>query len=102
MLRKLPISSQRKKSAKLVITYLCTTSTPKFSLRNLVLTLWFAETQMSRIEKKAPSIFSKQSKSFNDTRVARWFLFKPKIPVWVYFGGPLQQLGIFNGHLVIL
>jgi hypothetical protein len=21
-------------------------------------------------------------------RVARWFLFKPKIPIWVNFGGP--------------
>jgi hypothetical protein len=21
------------------------------------------------------------------TRVARWFLFKPKIPIWVNFGG---------------
>jgi hypothetical protein len=21
-------------------------------------------------------------------RVARWFIFKPKIPIWVYFGGP--------------
>jgi hypothetical protein len=24
----------------------------------------------------------------NGTRVARWFLFKPKIPIWVNFGGP--------------
>jgi hypothetical protein len=22
------------------------------------------------------------------SRVARWFLFKPKIPIWVNFGGP--------------
>jgi hypothetical protein len=22
------------------------------------------------------------------TRVARWFIFKPKIPIWVNFGGP--------------
>jgi hypothetical protein len=22
------------------------------------------------------------------TRFARWFLFKPKIPIWVNFGGP--------------
>jgi hypothetical protein len=22
------------------------------------------------------------------TRVARWFLFRPKIPIWIYFGGP--------------
>jgi hypothetical protein len=21
-------------------------------------------------------------------RVARWFIFKPKIPIWVNFGGP--------------
>jgi hypothetical protein len=24
----------------------------------------------------------------HDSRVARWFLFKPKIPIWVNFGGP--------------
>jgi hypothetical protein len=23
-------------------------------------------------------------------RVARWFVFKPKIPIWVNFGGPLN------------
>jgi hypothetical protein len=23
-----------------------------------------------------------------DIRVARWFIFKPKIPIWVNFGGP--------------
>jgi hypothetical protein len=42
------------------------------------------------------------------TRVARWFVFKPKIPLWVNFGGPyngkcwyiLWSFGIFNGHLV--
>jgi hypothetical protein len=22
------------------------------------------------------------------SRVARWFVFKPKIPIWVNFGGP--------------
>jgi hypothetical protein len=22
------------------------------------------------------------------TRVARWFIFKPKIQIWIYFGGP--------------
>jgi hypothetical protein len=39
-------------------------------------------------------------------RVARWFIFKPKIPIWVNFGGPwigifyiLWQFGIFYGHL---
>jgi hypothetical protein len=48
--------------------------------------------------------------------VARWYIFKPKIPIWVNFGGPLngkcwfilRPFGIFNarplgkfyGHLV--
>jgi hypothetical protein len=39
--------------------------------------------------------------------VARWFIFKPKIPIWVIFGGPwtgkclyiLWLFGIFYGHL---
>jgi hypothetical protein len=22
------------------------------------------------------------------SRVARWIIFKPKIPIWLYFGGP--------------
>jgi hypothetical protein len=51
------------------------------------------------------------------TRVARWHIFKPKIPIWVYFGGPwnlkncynicpfalyvLQPFDTFYGHLVI-
>jgi hypothetical protein len=42
------------------------------------------------------------------SRVARWFIFKPKIPVWVNFGGPwngkywymLWTFGIVCGHLV--
>jgi hypothetical protein len=41
-------------------------------------------------------------------RVARWFLFKPKIPIWVHFGGScngrcwyiLWPFGLFYGHLV--
>jgi hypothetical protein len=40
-------------------------------------------------------------------RVARWFVFKPKIPIWVNFEGPkigkcwniLWPFGIFYGHL---
>jgi hypothetical protein len=24
-------------------------------------------------------------------RVARWFVFKPKIPIWINFGGPLNE-----------
>jgi hypothetical protein len=27
-------------------------------------------------------------------RVARWFVFKPKIPIWVNFGGP--EIGNFT------
>jgi hypothetical protein len=40
-------------------------------------------------------------------RVARWYIFKPKIPIWINFGGPfmaiwsiLPPLGIVCGHLV--
>jgi hypothetical protein len=42
-------------------------------------------------------------------RVARWYIFKPKIPVWVNFGGScngddgipiLCPFGILFGHLV--
>jgi hypothetical protein len=39
-------------------------------------------------------------------RVARWFVFKPKIPIWVNFGGPYigkclyisGPFGIFHGE----
>jgi hypothetical protein len=42
------------------------------------------------------------------TRVARWYIFKPKIQDWVYFGRPwnrqrwyiLWPFGIFQNHLV--
>jgi hypothetical protein len=45
--------------------------------------------------------------SYLSSRVARWFIFKPKIPIWVNFGGPyigkclyiLWPFGIFYGHL---
>jgi hypothetical protein len=41
-------------------------------------------------------------------RVARWYIFKPKIPIWVNFGGTekgkcwdiLCPFEIYNGHLV--
>jgi hypothetical protein len=41
-------------------------------------------------------------------RVARWYIFKPKIPIWVNFGGPwnlkgwyiLWPFAIFYGHSV--
>jgi hypothetical protein len=33
--------------------------------------------------------------------VARWHIFKPKIPIWVNFGGfALVVVGIFYDHLV--
>jgi hypothetical protein len=52
--------------------------------------------------------------SIFDTRVARWFVFKPKIPIWVNFGEPwignviyfiatwniLWKFWIFYDHLV--
>jgi hypothetical protein len=34
----------------------------------------------------------------DETRVARWFVFKPKIPIWVNFG--VVIFDIFYGHLV--
>jgi hypothetical protein len=42
------------------------------------------------------------------TRVARWFILRPKFPIWVYFGGPwkgkcwyiLRPFGIIYDHLV--
>jgi hypothetical protein len=34
------------------------------------------------------------------TRVARWYIFRAKIPIWVYFGGlEMINIGIFYGHL---
>jgi hypothetical protein len=36
------------------------------------------------------------------SRVARWFGFKPKIPIWVNFGGPYVEwkmfIYVFYGH----
>jgi hypothetical protein len=36
------------------------------------------------------------------TRVARWYICKPKIPIWVNFGFAMKDVGKFNGHLVNL
>jgi hypothetical protein len=34
-------------------------------------------------------------------RVARGYIFKPKIPIWVnFYGLAMEEAGIFNGHLV--
>jgi hypothetical protein len=43
-------------------------------------------------------------------RVARWYIFKPKIPIWVNLGGPrngklwdiLFPFAMYWGHLVYL
>jgi hypothetical protein len=48
-----------------------------------------------------------ESKQQSASRVARWHIFKPKIPLWVNFGGPwvgkcwyiLWPFGIFYGYL---
>jgi hypothetical protein len=33
-------------------------------------------------------------------RVARWFIFEPKIPIWVHCGGPWKgKCFIFHDHL---
>jgi hypothetical protein len=61
---------------------------------------------MTRLKKPKTINFARK---LNDSRVARWFIFKPKIPLWVKFGGPwngkccsiLLPLGIFFGHLVL-
>jgi hypothetical protein len=44
----------------------------------------------------------KQKRSFYllHTRVARWYIFKPKIPIGVNFGGPCNEIMVFFGHLV--
>jgi hypothetical protein len=35
------------------------------------------------------------------SRVARWFVFKPKFPIWVNFGGlAMENHGILYAHLV--
>jgi hypothetical protein len=48
-----------------------------------------------------------ESQQQSASRVARWHIFKPKIPIWVNFGGPwvgkcwyiLWPFGIFYGYL---
>jgi hypothetical protein len=49
-------------------------------------------------------------KKRNVTSFARWFIFKPKISIWVNFEGPwngkcryiLWPLGIFDGHFMTI
>jgi hypothetical protein len=44
------------------------------------------------VQKFWRQILSNLVKSFDMTRVARWFIFKPKIPIWVKFGCPWNHL----------
>jgi hypothetical protein len=37
-----------------------------------------------------------------ESRVARWYIFKLKIPVWVNFGMSCNDIGIFYGHLIYI
>jgi hypothetical protein len=49
---------------------------------------------MFRVNGQAPQLFKvgqiirTTAARINCARVARWFIFKPKIPIWVNFGGP--------------
>jgi hypothetical protein len=55
-----------------------------------------------------PSQLMRQKFLTGESRVARWFVFKPKIQIWVKFGGSctgrcwfiLWTLGIVRGNLV--
>jgi hypothetical protein len=55
-----------------------------------------------------PPDISRKKRRRPETSVARWFVFKPKIPILVKFGGPwdrkccyiLRPFGIFYGYLV--
>jgi hypothetical protein len=55
-------------------------------------------------------LLSGKKRSVFGIRVARWFVFEPKIPIWINFGGPcdgrcwyiLWPFGLFYGHLSIL
>jgi hypothetical protein len=57
--------------------------------------LWVmpAVNQMQSKQKSASNGSEKsarQTSSWIQSRVARWFIFKQKIPIWVNFGGPLN------------
>jgi hypothetical protein len=54
-----------------------------------------------------PNLFSRKTFQTVSAGVARWYVFKPKIPIWVNYGGPqsgkcfyiLWPFGIFYGEL---
>jgi hypothetical protein len=49
----------------------------------------FADSEFLPISKQFffVSFFSKKKKKSGSNRAARWFIFKPKIPIWANFGG---------------
>jgi hypothetical protein len=52
------------------------------TLRTGAWIFYFLKKKMFHFSQKADIEEAEQS------RVARWYLFKPKIPMWVNFGGP--------------
>jgi hypothetical protein len=73
------------------------------SLRNFYFSLTKILIVCCLREKSVWIIVSLSEKFFatiDDSGVARWFLFRPKIPIWVNLGGPrLEIVEIFQGHL---
>jgi hypothetical protein len=77
---------------------LCTEAAPRRTGHHLKPGFWWWPFKVSFIRTR-----------FLCTRVARWFVFKPKIPIWVNFGGPWNGKGwyilwlfwIYYSHLVI-
>jgi hypothetical protein len=69
---------------------------------------FFAQNAVEKIDVKYAKMHFKRTQFKVETRVARWFVFKPKIPIWVNFGGScngscwyiLWPFGLFYGHLV--
>jgi hypothetical protein len=45
---------------------------------------------------------SARLKHWTQTGVARWFVLRPKIPIWVYFGGPYVEWKMWAYFTVIL
>jgi hypothetical protein len=64
-------------------------------LRKLLDLLWELFDTKTQVKNEVSKTFGNNTR----TRVARWFNFKPKVPIWVNFGGP------WNGkcrHILLL
>jgi hypothetical protein len=76
---------------------------------NLFVCLVTAALKQNMYEKEIPFCCCQTIFFGQDYRVTRWFVFKPQIPIWVNFGGPLNDkccyilwsFGIFYGHLAL-